>query len=213
MSNDCIWYPGGRHFPSYGFSDYPVLLEYQCCNCCMKVLCLNQQGIPADWYKIISGEWPKDLTINIGSDGCISGVITENRITSPVKMGNPPRPVPWDMGNYPEYTRPGLNAVFTVLSSHGCQATFSAFFTTDWSSQRDDFLLNIKNEYPLEKNPDLDIEYPKGKGFTFFLDGSPSSNEDYLVNMKSRGYFPGPGECSPFYKYTQMKPKPFKPLF
>jgi len=222
--NTIRWEPPNKIYPSAGFSPIPIL-EHQCINSGQMFVRAYIDStdpitnlpttVEAIKYEVISGEWPVGLTIS--NSGAIYGIVSDNRVTSPSKMGNPPLVTPYDQTNYLDYAKLGLNAVFTIrvrfASGSSYSAVFNMFVHTDWSSRRDDFILNIKNEYPLEKNPDLDIEYPKGKGFTFFLDGSPSSNEDYLVNMKSRGYFPGPGECSPFYKYTQMKPKPFKPLF
>jgi formylglycine-generating enzyme required for sulfatase activity len=39
----------------------------------------------------------------------------------------------------------------------------------NWSSDRDEFILNIRNQ--------------------FFIDGKPVTNEEYLTTMKGRGYF------------------------
>lgn len=199
---ETIWTPDSGHFPSLGFSDYPILLEYQCCECCARVQAYSVGPMgtePIVGYQVVRGEWPQGLTID--SQGCINGVIGDNRVTSPSKMGNPPLKIPYDMGNYPQFTRPGLNAEFVVRASNGSEKTFTMYITTDWSSRRDDFILHIKSEYPNNGNPDTKTVYPEGEGYTFFLDGKPVDNETYLRVMKSRDYFPGPGPCSPYASY------------
>ncbi len=150
----------------------------------------------ANKYIVIAGEWPPGLTIDNG--GNIHGIVSENRVTSPGKMGNPPLVTPYDQSNYLEYAYPGLNAEFTVQAyrnnvSFG-QQNFSLYIKTNWSSRRDDFILNIKNEYPTEGLPE-GLTYPVGEGYTFLIDGASADNETYLKTMKSRGYFPGPDVC------------------
>jgi hypothetical protein len=44
---------------------------------------------------------------------------------------------------------------------------------TDWSARRDRFVLNIDNQ--------------------FYLNGKPVSNKEYILAMKKKGYYPGPG--------------------
>lgn len=48
---------------------------------------------------------------------------------------------------------------------------FTIDISNNWSSDRDRFILNIRNQ--------------------FFVDGKPVTNKEYLATMKSRGYFPG----------------------
>jgi hypothetical protein len=153
-------------------------------------------------YAVVSGEWPAGLTIS--NDGAIYGVVSDNRLTSPSKMGNPPLVTPYDQTNYLDYAKLGLNAVFTVRAYFGSvgspttyDAAFQMYVLTDWSSRRDDFILNIKNEYPLTGSPE-GLTYPVGEGYTFSLDSKPVDNVTYLKGMKRKGYFPGPGQCSPY---------------
>lgn len=47
---------------------------------------------------------------------------------------------------------------------------FTVELSNNWSSDRDAFILNIRNQ--------------------FFIDGKPVTNKEYLTMMKSRGYFP-----------------------
>lgn len=47
---------------------------------------------------------------------------------------------------------------------------FTIDISNNWSSDRDAFILNIRNQ--------------------FFVDGKPVTNKEYLATMKSRGYFP-----------------------
>lgn len=47
---------------------------------------------------------------------------------------------------------------------------FTIDISNNWSSDRDRFILNIRNQ--------------------FFVDGKPVTNKEYLATMKSRGYFP-----------------------
>lgn len=48
---------------------------------------------------------------------------------------------------------------------------FTIDISNNWSNDRDQFILNIRNQ--------------------FFVDGKPVTNRQYLAAMKSRGYFPG----------------------
>ena len=48
---------------------------------------------------------------------------------------------------------------------------FTIDISNNWSNDRDQFILNIRNQ--------------------FFVDGKPVTNKEYLSAMKNRGYFPG----------------------
>lgn len=56
------------------------------------------------------------------------------------------------------------------LTSRYIDGEFTIDLSNNWSSDRDAFILNIRNQ--------------------MFVDGKPVTNKEYLATMKSRGYFP-----------------------
>ena len=58
----------------------------------------------------------------------------------------------------------------SALTSKYIDGEFTIDTDNNWSSDRDAFILNIRNQ--------------------MFIDGKPVTNKDYLATMKARGYFP-----------------------
>jgi hypothetical protein len=55
------------------------------------------------------------------------------------------------------------------LTSRYIDGEFTIDTDNNWSSDRDEFILNIRNQ--------------------MFIDGKPVTNKEYLATMKDRGYF------------------------
>lgn len=129
-------------------------------------------------YKLLEGEWPPGLTLNENT-GQIYGIIDDNSVSAPGKVNVPPAGFRYNESNYLQYHTSGVALNFTIrayntlLPSVYSDNDITMYVRTNWSSKRDQMVLNINNQ--------------------FYVDGVPATNESYLNTQKSRGYFPGPG--------------------
>lgn len=129
-------------------------------------------------YKLMGGEWPPGLTLNEDT-GQIYGTIDDNSVSAPGSVDVPPQGFQYNESNYLQHHTSGVALKFTIraynplLPSIYSDNDITMYVRTNWSSKRDELLLNIKNQ--------------------FYVDGAPTENESYLNTQKSRGYFPGPG--------------------
>ena len=139
----------------------------------------------ADYYEVVDGFLPWGLSMD-SSTGQITGTPTELDDYWP-----PYRPGPdfkFDEQNYATVGSAAqfsgqraieTNITFTVRASDTTgiynfefdDREFYFGITNNWSSDRDNFILKLDNQ--------------------FYLEGKPVSNEEYLFGMKDNGFFPG----------------------
>lgn len=138
-------------------------------------------------YAIVEGVFPPSMTLDIDT-GRIYGKVDDLDVLYP-EYFNVTVPKTYTEDNY---AREGSAALYNggfgltkdvvfiarafdsdAPSTRYIDGVFVIRTRNNWSSDRDEFILNIDNQ--------------------FFVDGRPVSNEEYLSAMKARGYFPD--EC------------------
>ena len=135
-------------------------------------------------YAIVEGVFPPSMTLDIDT-GRIYGRLDDLDVLYPQDFGIT-LPKTYTEDNYAREGSAALHrggfgltkdVVFTARafdssapSTRYIDGIFIIRTQNNWSSDRDDFILNIDNQ--------------------FFVDGKPVSNEEYLSAMKARGYFP-----------------------
>ncbi|MBC8443035.1 MAG: hypothetical protein H8D80_02460 [Proteobacteria bacterium] len=113
--------------------------------------------------------------LNLGTGGLLSGIVLE--MDSFVPEYKKPEGFKLDEQNYATFgsAKEGSKTFsFSIdaVSEDGGTATqvHNITINNNWSSDRDELIREIDND--------------------FFIDGVVVSNEEYLITMKSRGYFP-----------------------
>lgn len=155
-------------------------MRYDCNDCCdIK-------------YMIISGEFPPDLTLDMET-GEAYGLVSEMDLPDDPedKSGKDYFMERWRLPPNYKITeknyatvgsasgfwngRPASNTARFVIRAFNARdprvfndREFTMTITNNWSSDRDRLILNIDNQ--------------------FFIDGKPTTNKDYLLKMKDRGY-------------------------
>jgi len=128
-------------------------------------------------YALLGGEFPPSLYLNIDT-GKLCGFIDGIEKIAPKRLSVPPN-FRFNESNYLSFAVGGLAARFLVRAfdsgntGHYDDRYLTMNIRTDWSARRDRFVLNIDNQ--------------------FYIDGRPVSNKEYLLGMKRKGYYPGPG--------------------
>ena len=132
-------------------------------------------GAP-EYFVAVGSTLPAGLSL--GTGGVLSGIVLE--MDSFVEeFKNRPEGFKYDEQNYATFgsAKTGSKTLtFSIDAFHsgigGGTATqlHSILIRNNWSSDRDEFIREIDNQ--------------------FFIDGVKSTNEEYLTEMKSRGYFP-----------------------
>ena len=137
-------------------------------------------GVPAgaQEYSVSAGSTlPLGLSLGTAS-GIISGIVLEMDGFVD-EFNNKPEGFKYDEENYATFgsAKTGSKTfTFSIDAFHsgigGGTSTqlHSILIRNNWSSDRDEFIREIDNQ--------------------FFIDGVKSTNEEYLTEMKSRGYFP-----------------------
>ena len=128
----------------------------------------------AEFFLASESVLPSGLTLSTG--GSISGTILDMDLFVPEFAK--PAGFKFDEQNYASYgsakegTHTYTFVVDAIESGAGISAaqTHSITITNNWSSDRDQLIREIDND--------------------FFIDGVKVTNEEYLTTMKSRGYFP-----------------------
>ena len=128
----------------------------------------------AEFFLATGNVLPSGLELTTG--GFISGTILDMDLFVPEFAK--PAGFKFDEQNYATYgsakegTHTYTFVVDAIEPTEGISAaqTHSITITNNWSSDRDQFIREIDND--------------------FFIDGVKVTNEEYLTTMKSRGYFP-----------------------
>ena len=133
---------------------------------------------PAERYSVTDGSTlPLGLSLGTAS-GVLSGIVLEmDNFVDEFK--NKPEGFKNNEENYATFgsAKTGsktftfsIDAFLSGIGGGTATQQHSILIRNNWSSDRDEFIREIDNQ--------------------FFIDGVKSTNEEYLTEMKSRGYFP-----------------------